>query len=330
MRGPYYLGLDAGNSKTVALIADSDGTIIGRGRGGVGDIYASEDAVSTVVSTVAAAVQSAPITIADIRHAAFRLAGVDWLEDEQHWRTSLARRLPELTSVSVKNDGFALLRCAHAVGTGVAISVGTGPAIGARGDRGVEFGGCWWIQHPIGGHELGAAAFRAVVEAELGSGPPTMLTQAMLNLLGYDNPADLLHAFTRRANPRPASDKRVAARTVLELAGGGDAVANAIIATQTQRLAELAVVSAQRVGFAADDPVPVTVGGSIPTSEHPAYRTALVAALRSLRPCFDIAVSAVSPVVGAVIDAIAEAGAPTAGPSARLRHVEHPAEFLRT
>ena len=36
---PLYLGVDAGNSKTVAVLADAAGTVLGYGRGGCGDIY---------------------------------------------------------------------------------------------------------------------------------------------------------------------------------------------------------------------------------------------------------------------------------------------------
>src|SRR6185312_1179927 len=35
----YVLGVDAGNTKTVALVARLDGTVVGAGRAGCGDIY---------------------------------------------------------------------------------------------------------------------------------------------------------------------------------------------------------------------------------------------------------------------------------------------------
>src|SRR5262245_475221 len=37
----YVLGVDGGNTKTIALIAGLDGAIVGAGRGGCGDIYGS-------------------------------------------------------------------------------------------------------------------------------------------------------------------------------------------------------------------------------------------------------------------------------------------------
>src|SRR5258708_36958223 len=35
----YVLGVDGGNTKTIAVVAALDGTILGAGRGGCGDIY---------------------------------------------------------------------------------------------------------------------------------------------------------------------------------------------------------------------------------------------------------------------------------------------------
>src|SRR5205807_1808836 len=46
------LAVDGGNTKTIALVASLDGTILGAGRGGCGDIYAAEaTGVSVVCGT---------------------------------------------------------------------------------------------------------------------------------------------------------------------------------------------------------------------------------------------------------------------------------------
>src|SRR5438445_523942 len=68
---PYVLGVDGGNTKTVALIASLDGTILGAGRGGCGDIYnasagplwpdSASAAVANIEYTVNAALDAAGI-----------------------------------------------------------------------------------------------------------------------------------------------------------------------------------------------------------------------------------------------------------------------------
>lgn len=327
----YYLGLDAGNSKTVVLVSDETGAVLGRGRGASGDIYSAPDAEGEVQRAVRTALRDAGVEGGQVRHAAFRLAGVDWPEDEEHWTTVLASRLPELGSVSIKNDGFSLLRCGRPDGVGVAINAGTGPAVAARGLDGNEFCLCWWIAHPLGGRSLGESAFTAVVDAELGAGRPTLLTRELLTLYGYDDVESLLHAFTRRHPVRPVPDERVAARAVLRAAGAGDAVAWGIVAGQAATFARLAGVAARRTGLLGQGPVPCVLGGSILTSEHAAYREALVEALAAELGAIEVVASAASPVAGALLDALAEGGVRVSpGVHDRVLGVLHPAEFLLT
>lgn len=327
----YYLGLDAGNSKTVALVADETGLVLGRGRGASGDIYSAPDAEGEVERAVRRALAAAGLEGSQVRHAAFRLAGVDWGEDEEHWTTVLADRLPDLASVSIKNDGFSLLRCGSPDGVGVAINAGTGPAVAARGTAGNEWCACWWIAHPLGGRSLGESAFRAVVDAELGAGRPTLLTAELLTLYAYDDVESMLHNFTRRHPVRPVPDERVAARSVLRAAGSGDAVAWGIVATQAATFARLAGVAARRAGLTGEQPTPCVLGGSLLTSEHPAYREALVEALAAELGAVEVFASAASPVAGALLDALAEGGAVVDRQTQdEVLHAFHPAEFLLT
>jgi len=331
----FYLGLDAGNSKTVALVADPDGRIVGRGRGGIGDIYGvprEEDAVAEVLTAVHAALSSAGLGSRAVEAAAFRLAGVDWGEDEDFWIQAVARELPGLRRVSIKNDGFALLRCGAISGTGVAVTAGSGPAVAARGADGREYCASWWIQHELAGRGLGNAAFRAVIDAEAGLGPTTALTTELLSLFGCPDVTALLYAFTRRHKSRADRDKWTAARSVLRAAGDGDAVAADIVSAQAATFAALARVAAVSTGLGADgSPVPVVLGGSILTSEYPAYRDALVAALGREIGAVDVAASSASPVAGAVLDALAEGGVTIdQALHDRVLTASHPTDFLLT
>ena len=310
-----YLGVDAGNSKTVALAADATGRVLGRGRAGVGDVYGAagaDGAVAAVLDAAGQALAAAGAGPADVVHAALRLAGVDWPEDEEFWTATLAARLPELTSLTVRNDGFALLRCGRPSGVGVAVTAGSGPAIAARGFDGREWSAGWWIQHELAGRGLGWAGLRAVVDAEIGLAPPTALTPLLLALFGEPDVTALLHSVTRREGRRPDSDTWAAARSVLRAAADGDAVAVRIVDGQARVLAGLVAVAARATGLdVAGSPVPVLLGGSVLTSEHPAYRTALLTALTGTVGAADVAVSTAPPVVGALLDALAEGVSPS-------------------
>jgi len=329
-----YLGVDAGNSKTVALVCDATGAVRGAARTGIGDIYGAPSAaaaVDAVVTAVRTALGDAGVGAAAVSGAAFRLAGVDWPEDHRYWHDVLRDRLPDLPCASVLNDGFAPLRCGVLDGVGVAVVVGTGPAVAARGPGGREHSLGWWLQGPLGATGLGDSALRAVYDADLGLTPPTALTAALLAVYGDRDVEELLHAFTRREDRRGWLDRGRAARAVLATAVAGDAVAAAIVTAQAQLFADHARVAATRVAFPADAVVPVVLAGSVLGAPDSLLSTALVRALSERLPGARITRSDLPPVAGAVLDAMAEAGArPTPATVATLRASAPPAEFLRT
>ena len=56
------LGADGGNTKTIALVADRDGTILGAGRAGTSDLYNAVSvgaAIGAIGAAVAAALEAA-------------------------------------------------------------------------------------------------------------------------------------------------------------------------------------------------------------------------------------------------------------------------------
>ena len=86
------LGVDGGNTKTVAVVVEADGTVMGSGRGGCGDIHnasSPEPALAEIVRATTAALDSAGATAADLAAAAFSLAGADWPEDFPFLRSEL-------------------------------------------------------------------------------------------------------------------------------------------------------------------------------------------------------------------------------------------------
>jgi N-acetylglucosamine kinase-like BadF-type ATPase len=71
------LGVDGGNTKTVALVARLDGTIVGAGRAGCADIYGAESpeaAVAEIVSAVEGALAESGEDVEELQAAAFSLA----------------------------------------------------------------------------------------------------------------------------------------------------------------------------------------------------------------------------------------------------------------
>lgn len=332
-----YLGVDAGNSKTVALVCDENGAVLGWGRAGVGDIYGAPDeetATRNVLAAVDAALAEAarvgrPVPVSS---AAFCLAGVDWPEDEEFWRVRIAARYRDLSRFSVRNDGFATLSAGSSSGAGIAVSVGTGPAVAARGPDGTERCLGWWCFDHLGGSGLGAAGLRAVYQAHQGLAPPTVLTERLTGLYGEDSVADLLHAFTRRDNPLPPGLRNRAARVVLNCAADGDPVAHQIVDEQAVAFAGYAWWVGQQAGFdTGRDEVPVVLAGSVVTSEVPTLRDLLTRRIKERIPGALATVADLPPATGALIEALREDGiAIGADLRARLAVADVPGQLFVT
>jgi N-acetylglucosamine kinase-like BadF-type ATPase len=329
-----FLAVDAGNSKTVALVTDDEGTVLGRGRGGRGDIYGAatvDDALAAVFDAVAAALSAAGIGAADVDSAAFRLAGVDYPEDAEFWGGHVRSRLAGLSRWSIKNDGFASLRLLDGSGVAVSITVGTGPAVAARSQDGREECSGWFVFDDLGGGGLGNSALAAVVRAWMGDAPATSLTDAMTTLYGVADAWELRHEFTRRFGARPGTELWKAARVVLSAADAGDEVAVGIIETQARAFVRYAQWCARRVGVdLTSGELPVLLNGSVAASQSAAMRDALTAELHRVAPAAAVTVASASPLSGVVLDALAEGGVEI-GPDllARVRD-DHPDDFLLT
>src|SRR5260370_2941945 len=85
MQMQCVLAVDGGNTKTIALVAALDGTILGAGRGGCGDIYNAEPgtewpdsaaaAVANIEYAVLSALEAAQIKASDLLAGVFSMAG---------------------------------------------------------------------------------------------------------------------------------------------------------------------------------------------------------------------------------------------------------------
>jgi len=319
-----FLGVDAGNTKTIAAVADRSGVVLGRALGGTGDIYGVADpteATAEVLRLVDRALAEARAALPDgapgrIAAAAFRLAGVDWPEDERLWADVLRdhfdrdRHGPPIR-MSIKNDGFALLRCSDPEGVGVAITLGTASAVAGRGRDGTEFALSWWIQHPLGGSGLVHDALRAVWLAELGLAPATTLSAELPPYFGVGTPEQVLHLFTRRRSAGEAApqmrERAGAARIVLAQAAAGDPVAVGIVDEHARRAAGYVRACAVRVGLGPDEAFPITLGGGVATGDELLRRATTAALLREL-PAAEVITEPAVPIVGTLLDALAEGG----------------------
>ncbi len=304
--GELLLGVDGGNSKTIAVLARADGTVVGVGSGGRSDIHnapSPDEGVGEVVRAVAASLEAAAARPADLGAAAFSLAGADWPEDFSFLRHELVRRLELTFEPALVNDAIGAIRGGTEDGTGVAVVCGTGAAVGARNGSGDVYHLGFWPDG-TGAAALGERALAAVWRADLGLGPETSLTGRALARWGCAEPLELLHAFTRfDAQGIPVSEKALFAEAVLDEAAAGDGEAVELVTAAGTRLGDYARISAARVGL-LESGFPLVLCGGVLRHPSPLLREAILARVPEGRPVSAIA----APVVGAVLLAADVAG----------------------
>src|SRR5688572_7166002 len=120
----YVLGIDAGGTKTVCYLADSEGRIIGEGRGGGANLQAHGEL--EVEKVLHAVVDQAIGDHAILPHAVcLGVAGVDRAEDDRVIR-GIMRRLGYKNHALVVNDALIALVAGLGDEPGVVLISGTG------------------------------------------------------------------------------------------------------------------------------------------------------------------------------------------------------------
>jgi N-acetylglucosamine kinase-like BadF-type ATPase len=326
------VGVDGGASKTVALVADRSGRILGAGRAGNADIYRTAGAKAEVGRAIADALAAAGVAHGDLGAAALSLVGVDWPEDAEHWRRALGELdLGHLSAnrVAVVNDAIGALTAGAPEGPALVIALGTGCAVGGRGADGRIWHSSFW-QRTHGGVEIAEAALDAVYLAELEIGPATAMTAAALRHFGRRDVADLLHAFTARDVIRPAGVPGFAPR-VLDIAGAGDRVARDLALSHADRIAAYGLAAARQVGITADDRARLVLTGGVLRHRSRLIADRLVERICATLPALHPIEDPPEPVAGAVLLALGLAGT-TAGDAMRetLRRTMPPLTFFQT
>jgi N-acetylglucosamine kinase-like BadF-type ATPase len=301
------LGVDGGNTKTVALVVLEDGTVVGVGQAGCADIHnapSPDDGLDEIAKACSRALEAAGASAADLAAAAFSLAGADWPEDFERIRRGLEARLDGGPEPLIVNDAIGALRSGTDDGVGVAAVAGTGGAIGARNGRGEIFHLGFWPDG-TGAYTLGSEGLTAVWRAAIGVGPQTSLTECALAHWGYEDPIGLLHALTRidgRGDPR--FDRSLFAYAVLDTAAEGDVVARGIVETIGGHLGDYARVCAERTGQLSA-PFPLVLTGGVFRHRSPLLRQSILGRVPDAMPVYPH----VEPVAGAVLLAADRAGA---------------------
>lgn len=311
----YVLAVDGGNTKTIALVATVDGTIVGAGIGGCADIYNSEPhdgsldaasaALATVERTVAAALEAAHVAPPEIAATVLNMAGGDWPEDIAFWQEAVTERgLGQ--KVLAQNDALGVLNIGAPDAVGVSVVCGTGVATGARAADGRVWHSSFWQDEAQGSSHLGQKMLFAVYRSALGIEPPTSLTARVLDLLGVESVEEVLHLFHNRAKPAPITVDRLTPM-LLDEADAGDALALRVVREHGAAMGSIALAAARRVGLDGT-PFPLVLAGGVFRHPTTALADAVAAPVRATSPNVRVVRSASEPIAGVLLQALALAG----------------------
>jgi N-acetylglucosamine kinase len=300
----HVLGIDAGGTKTVCLLADERGTVLAASRGAGANLQASgELELEKVLHQV---MEEALGDGARPAAVCLGIAGVDRDDDARVVR-AIMRRIAPGSRVLVVNDALVALTAGVGDAPGIVIVAGTGSiAFGRNRSGGAARSGGWGyvIGDEGSGYWIGRHALAAVVREVDGRGPRTALTSDVLAHFGVGDAAGLIGIVYNREVPR--QNVATLGPIVQRASERGDAVARQVLERAAEELALAAAAVASRLEMRGDAFRFVLAGGMFRIV--PALVEELRPRLIEVAPLAEVRPLDVEPATGAVTLALAEAG----------------------
>ena len=299
----FYLGLDAGGTKTFCLIGDGEGRIRGFGRAGAGNYEYFGVAPAAVENrkAVEGALADAGLSLADISGIGMGVAGADLPEDyemlEREIYTPLFGDIPRV----FRNDSMAGLRGGTRNPYGIVIACGTGcvcAGVNRSGEHtrvgglGEEFGDL------VSGSSIGLRGIQAVWQARDGISEETILTQKFVERAGCRDVEELFYKLYRREIEY--SDLEPMAKLVFDAALEGDAVACSILEWGGRYLGKMVNAVARGLGMTQDD-FEVVMAGGVFKGSSPVLADTMRTVIHGQCPKARTVMPISEPVVGALL-----------------------------
>lgn len=299
-----FLGLDAGQSSTTALIADTTGRVIGTGVGGPCDHVGTQEGRARFREGIGGAVRAA-LANAGLSEGTQFVAACLGISGGPDDKESLVREIVSAHKISLVTDAHVALTGALAGEPGVIAIAGTGSMILGRNITGktARAGGWGYVFGDEGSaFDIVRQALRAALRNEEGWGPATNLIEILRHATGATSMNDLLHNFYSPQYPH----MRIAsfAKFVDQAAAQGDTVAQDILKNAAQALA-IFVAAARRQLFQNSDAPKVSYVGGVFESRIVLERFTFLVELEGNA---EVQPPVYGPAAGALIEAFRMAG----------------------
>ena len=301
----YYLGFDAGATKSHALIADASGQEVGFGEAGPGnpDEVGYTGLAQVLREATDQALSTAGIGIKRIAGAGLGIAGYDW-PSQRPAMTEAIDSLGLTAPWTLVNDALIALSAGAEEGWGVAVVAGTSCNAWGRDRQGRlgRMAGFSWLGEAAGAAELVLKAVQAVTKAWTKRGPSTRLTEAFVERAGAAGGADLIEGLSQfRYTLAPAD-----APLVFEVAASGDPVAAELLLWAGRELGDLALGVIHQLEL-EDQAFDVVLAGSF-YKGSPVIAKAMQPVIHGIAPAARLIRLEAPPALGGVLLGMEQAG----------------------
>lgn len=299
----YYLGLDAGGTKTYCIVGDETGRVLGFGRAGAGNYesFGIEPAATENRRAVETALAQAGLALENISGIGMGIAGADLPEDYVMLEREIFAPLFGDRPRTFRNDSMGGLRGGIREPYGIVIACGTGCVCAGVnragketrvGGLGEEFG------DRVSGSSIGTEGLLAVWRARDGVYSPTLLTELFVKRAGCADVEELFHKMYRREIGY--SDLQPMAKLVFDAAGLGDLAACDILEWGGRYLGEMVNACALKLDMCRES-FKVAMAGSVFKGESPVLADAMRTVIHRECPNAETVMPVFEPVVGALL-----------------------------
>lgn len=310
----YALGVDGGATKTLAVVGDESGRVLGVGLGGPTNYQMTglEMAMENLSHAVGAALSMAGLSIESVSNAVFGMAGADYPIDFENFGKGISSLYPGL-EFQVTNDTWVGFRAGTESTFGGVVIAGTGANYAAAAPDGRKVTGRGM------GYEWGSAggagllirdAVHHAFRSHDGTGPKTGLEEAVLSLLGFPNYDELSlymyqnqgrfgQIFTKAAQIVPA---------LFQLALQGDAVSQDILVRTGTAMGEIIGGLMKNLGMGLIPADVVLVGSMFTRGVCPLMISAMKTACQRFVPLAEFRLVEMEPAGGAFLMALEAMG----------------------
>lgn len=265
-----FLGIDAGGTKTTAILIDETGTLLGYGRSGPANYQAVgiEEATRSIVSAVKQALSRVPPEQRP-KFAVLGLAGADRLRDKVRLERALRAFAPFCDlDFFITTDAHVALVGAMGKEFGVVLIGGTGAmafGIDHEGRTARADGWGYLLGDEGSAYWIGIEILRSALRAHDGRGPATVLLPLLLKQLKIGRPDDLVE-WAYQGNSSVATVASLS-RLAFVAAMQGDRVAMDVIRRAGTSLGQTAVAVVRRLNLENED-FPIAAVGGLFQGDH--------------------------------------------------------------